>query len=180
MSLLTIAELRAVVTSGLDDPTLQAIIDDEEAEITRRFGVTGDGASSRVELHAMRSARPSLFVSINLFVHFPILSLTSIRERRTLQDDFATLAATAYLAIPEQGRIVRTSGVWGELVEVTYIPTDQRAKVKRAVIELVRLAISQTAMQAESVAGEYSYTAPPNWEVMRARAYQRIGFMRLA
>jgi len=43
----------------------------------------------------------------------------------------------------------------------------------------VRLVIERTAMKSESIANEYSYTAPDNWEAEFRKAMKRLVFKAL-
>jgi hypothetical protein len=172
VSLITIAEVRAVVSSALDDPTLQTIIDSEEAEFVHRFGAIADGTTARTE--TLKPYNHTL-----VFCSRPIASISSVQERLAITSDLSTVGATAYRVRPNRGQLIRAIGIWGWEVAVTYVAVDERDRVKRALIELVRLALSQTAMQAENIAGEYSYSAPENWQIVRSRIYQRAGWMRI-
>ena len=72
-----------------------------------------------------------------------------------------------------------SGGCWASHVEVAYKPTDQHLKRELATIDLVRLMLSQTALKSESVAGEYSYQAPENWELERRRIMRRLSFTQI-
>jgi hypothetical protein len=58
---------------------------------------------------------------------------------------------------------------------VTYKPADDRSKRKGVIIDLVRLELNRTAMEQESIGGEYSYVAP-NWDKQRREIMKRITF----
>jgi hypothetical protein len=49
----------------------------------------------------------------------------------------------------------------------------------QVIIDLVRIVIERTAMKSESIAGEYSYTAPDNWEAEFRKAMKRLVFKAL-
>lgn len=167
MSLLTIAEARALITTALDDIQLQTVIDREEAEMVRRHGAHGDGTSTiTIELEGGKT---------DLFLNRTIASVTSVRER-TLTGSYATVASTDYLSWITQGRVQRLNSAWRDIVEVVYAPGDDRSQRKQVLIELVRLALEQTAMRGENIAGEYSYTAG-DWELKRSTLLRRLGFM---
>lgn len=170
MSLLAISYLRSKVETALDDTDLQAIIDDEEAEVNRRFGQPGDGSTAVSETLAGGGGE--------LFLSRPFVSISSVSERLSLSSSDVMLTASDYLTWPEQGRITRmtTGRTWGARVVVTYIPVDERPRRRQVLTELVRLTLQQTAMKSESVAGEYSYTAP-DWDAARQALYQRLKFV---
>lgn len=167
MSLLTIAEARALITTALDDIQLQAVIDREEAEVVRRLGAHGDGTSTiTVELEGGSS---------DLFLNRTIASITSVRDR-TATGTYETVASANYMHWSTQGRLQRLNGTWKSVVEVVFAPVDDRSQRKQVIVELVRLALDQTAMKSESIAGEYSYSAG-DWEVKRATLMRRLVFM---
>jgi hypothetical protein len=169
MSLLSIAECRDKVQTSLSDAKLQVVIDNEEAEIVRRYGANYDGTTTVTEVVSGGGC--------DIFLKRPVLSITSITEATSLGATATTLASTAYYLWASQGRITRLAEgtAWSRQVTVVYVPADDSAKRKQVTVELVRLALEQTAMQAESVAGEYSYTAP-DWEAKRVRLYKRLEF----
>lgn len=171
MSLLTLAELRAVVSTGLSDATLQAIIDREEAEIVRRRGAAGDGATPIVETIA-GGAR-------SVFLKRAAVSVTTVTENAHGTTP-TTVTATGYALWAGRGQLTRlpTDAVWQDVVTVTYIPIDERSRRKQAIVEFVRIALERTAMKGESVAGEYSYQAP-EWDSLRAVLYRGLGFLEV-
>jgi hypothetical protein len=157
-TLLPVATARALIATDLDDTQLGAVIDREEAMLIAKFGPHGDGASSVTATIDGCGGE--------LFLPRPVASVVSVGGAA-----WASLGATLYA---DQGRIC--GGRWGA-VTVVYVPADDRDDRRAALIDLVRLAIQRTAMQAESVAGEYSYTAPTSWEAARASIYRRLMFM---
>jgi hypothetical protein len=164
MSLATVAEVRALVNTNLDDSQLQAVIDREEEDVTRLYGAPYAALSYDTETLEGGGC--------NLMLHRPLSTVTSVTE------DSAALAATDYRVWGRQGRLERlpAGSTWGVVVTVVYTPVDDNNKRKRTIIELVRLATERTAMKSESIAGEFSYTAP-DWEVEHARVLRSIGFV---
>jgi hypothetical protein len=165
-SLVSTDDVRALVKTSLTDVQLQAVIDRIEADITSRIGAPQDDEGS-VELTETLEGGME-----NLFVRREVSSVSSIVE------DTVTLTATDYRTwaggvierLPEDTH-------WGDVCVVTYKPTDERPQRTQAIIDLARLVIERTAMGAESVAGEYSYTAPPNWEAELRRVIRRLTFV---
>ena len=163
-SLTTIAEVRALVKSRLSDANLQVIIDREEAWLAGKVGVlTGE--------------RTDTFT--------PGLGDTPLYLRRraasvVLTDAGRTLAASEFLFTPSTGQIRRiwTPSLqgdppwrqvylgWQGTVTATYTPDDE-ADVKRAVIELVRIATGPTGYQSETL-GDYSYDRGTGGQPSRA------------
>lgn len=167
-SLLTIAQLKAEVQTGLAPASLQVIIDREEATMIERIGAHPDGATAVTELHAVD---PGI---ANVYTNLPIVSVSSIEERQPGGTP-ATVSSSSYEVWSGEGRIERHSGSWRARVSVTYIPRDQRPRRIQALINLIRIILDRTALQAESVAGEYSYTAG-DFELERARIYRSLGY----
>jgi len=172
VSTLTVAELRAVVNTGLNDALLQAIIDREELEIARRLGAASDGSTTTIV-----ETKPGGWA--NVYTRRPIASVTQIRDRADLSGTLAVVSASSYSVWTDEGRIERLLGaLWGAQVEITYIPVDDRERRKMATCEFVRIALERTTMKGESVAGEYSYTAP-EWDTLRATLYRSLGFIEI-
>ncbi len=179
MSLLTIAELRAQVRTGLSDSQLQSVIDREEAEVIRLYGAHYvSGATTVTE--TLEGGTKSLYLRRRLS------SVSSVTEYSTSDSTDGTVltAVTDYRVWAAQGRIERMPstavsgfgvGVWGAIVDVVYVPADDNDLRRAAIIDLCRLALERTALKSENVAGEYSYSAP-DWGEARAELLQRLGF----
>jgi hypothetical protein len=161
MSILTIAEARALITTALDDTNLATVIEREEELAVWRCGPPGDGTTEISEAHEPEGRA--------IYLRLPIESVTSVTE------DGTTVATTEYVIWPKDGRIKRT-GQWRGLVEVTYVPQDTTALWKAVMVELVRLALEQTAMMREEVTQEYRYEAA-SWESARERLYRRLNYL---
>jgi hypothetical protein len=170
MTLLTVAALRAQVQTGLDDTQLAALIEREEAEVIARYG------ADYVDGVTPISETPQGGMS-NLYLKRRIGSIVSIDEALVLGGSASTLAASQYHVWADQGRITRLpEGTrWGCSVVASYVPQDDRPLRLQVLIELCRLALEQTAMKSESVAGEYAFQAP-DWELARKRLYRRLEF----
>jgi hypothetical protein len=175
VSLVTVAALRLKVKTGLSDANLQTIIDNEEAALVAKFGAHGDGVTPVTEL--AQRVGPSVYLGRRA------VSVTTVATYPGATP--ATLATTSYYTWPSQGRIqlypsglLTDTDVSNELITVTYVPADDREVRKQVITELVRLALEQTAMKSESIAGEYSYQAP-EWEATRARQYRRLTFFEV-
>ena len=153
-SVTSIAEVRALVRSRLSDADLQVVIDREEGWLAGRVGpLTG----SRTDTFTPGLGDTPLY-------------LRRRAESVVLTDSGRTLAASEFLFTPSTGQIRRIwtpdlqgDPPWRQLylgwqgtVNATYTPADE-ADVKRAVIELVRLAVGETGFDSETM-GTYSYT----------------------
>ena len=155
MPLISVAELRQLVTTALDDIEVAAIIEREEADLDAKLGPAGDGATEITEIVEAAHGR-------DLFVSRPIVSVTTINGLGI---------SSGMTVLPRQGRI--TGGLWSGIVTVVYVPADDLARRKQGLIDLVRLTLERTAMQSENVAGEYQYAAP-NWAEARAAVLRRL------
>lgn len=168
MPLVTVDDVRARIVTTLSDAALQDLIADEEAEMERRYGVTGDGTTAVAETVTAYGGM--------LFLSRPIASITSVAEYSDLSGTATTLAASSYLAWPGEGRITRLpEGTdWGVRMVVTYVPADERPRRRQVLLELIRLSAARMAMKSESDIGS-SYTAP-DWEAERAKLYARLSY----
>lgn len=185
MSLLTVDELRALVPSPLGDGELFTLIEWVEAEMEDAIGGPYVDASTSLT-ERLEGGGESLFLKRR------IGSVTTVREYATLTDSSGALLTQGadFFLWPKQGRLQRLGngvssglyrpempGCWGAYVDVSYVPQDDNARRKIATVDLVRLVLSQTALKSESVAGEYSYQAPANWEEEKRRILRRIAFL---
>lgn len=137
MSLLTIDRLRAQVETDLADDDLQAVIDDEESWLAARIGPL---SGSRAETFYVYDVdRP--------------LRLRRPTTTATVSDDGS---AVDVVVLDNGWSLESTLGAWTGPVEVTYTPSDE-AEVRRVVLELVRLALTETGLDSERT-GDYSYS----------------------
>lgn len=166
MNLLTVAALRAQVQTGLDDTQLSALIAREEAEVIARYGPHYDGTAITEQCDGGANT---------IYLKRRISSVSAVTEAQQLGGAMSNVSS--YHVWPGQGRITRLpEGTrWGRLVTVSYVPQDDSALRIQVLVELCRLAIEQTTLRSESVAGEYSYQAP-DWVRERARLYKRLEF----
>ncbi len=177
-SLLTIAEVRALISTGLSDADLQDVIDREEAWMIRAFGAHYTAGQSVTEIFAGERTR-------SLYLRRPIATVTSITA------DGETLDSDDYRLWGDEGRIERLpiGSLWGwrgeggiwfeETITVVYTPQDDNDLRKSALIDLLRLTLNRSGLKSESVAGEYSYTAFENTDAERARVMKRLGFIHV-
>jgi hypothetical protein len=172
MSLLTPEEVKVRIHTSLTDAQLQTVIDREDAEIVRRFGAHYvDGTTSVSETLQGGMA--------NLYLKRGIASITSVVEKYILPSEtgYTLTEDTDFCSWGAEGRIERLPvGLkWSRFVVVSYVPQDDNARREEALLALVRIALSRTAMRSESIAGEYSYTSP-EWEKERMGVFAALGF----
>lgn len=164
-SLVSPADVRALVNTGLSDVDLQAVINRVEAEITALIGAPQtDGLATEVT-KTLRGEGDNLFLPTEIY------SIVSIMEDDVLLDaeEYQTWGG---------GVIQRlTDGtLWGDRCVVTYKPTDDRSKRKSVIIDLVRLVLNQSGLKSENIADEYSYVSWDNWEREFHKAMKRLMF----
>ena len=164
-SLVSPTDVKALINTALSDVDLQKVIDRVEAQVAARIGAPQtDGLETQV-------ARTVRGEGCNLFLPTEINSVVSIVEDdiELTEDEYRIWSAGVIERLP-------INASWGDRIVVTYKPVDDRLKRTEVIIDLVRLVIEHTAMKSESVAGEYSYTAPENWEAEFRRAMKRLTF----
>lgn len=166
MSLITVAELRDLVPTGLNDVRLQAIIDREEAIMVQRSGAHYADANTRIT-----TVLPG--GGMNLYLPRRLTSVYRVTENTTVLSQ----ANEDFRVWTDEGRLERlpAGSVWGAMVTVLWVPIDDREHRKAVLVELVRLSLERTAMHSESIAGEYSFTAP-DWELARAQLLRQLMF----
>lgn len=140
MSLLLLAEARALISTGLGDADLQGVIDREEAWLARRIGAL---AGSRTQTFHVRT--PDLDGP---------LSLRRPTSAVTVTDN--AVATTAVRLLRDGSVVESTAGAWAGPVAVTYTPNDSE-EVRRGIVALVRLAVSDSAYTSETI-DDYSYS----------------------
>ena len=170
MSLVIPTDVKALINTSLSDANLQTVIDRVEAQITARIGAPQTDAYATEVVKTMRGDEDGLY----LFLPTEIYSVTSILEDTIAltSDQYQTWAGGVIERLPERSH-------WGDRCVVTYKPTDDRLVRAQVIIDLVRLVIERTAMKSESIAGEYSYTAPDNWDAEFRKAMKRLVFKAL-
>lgn len=167
MSLVTIAETRAIVTTSLTDSQLQAVIDREEARMVQVCGAHYVDDDTRITETLYGEGGGNLYLKRRLSSVY-----------RVTEDGSVLSAANGdFRSHLDQGRLERLpSGTsWGAEISAIYVPYDDNDHRAQVLIEMVRLAIERTAMRSENVAGEYSYNAP-DWERERARLLRQLIF----
>lgn len=168
MSLVTVAEARALVNTGLSNDDLQVVIDRIEADITAKVGAPQTDAYATEVVKTMRGEGENLFLPTEIY------SVVSIVE------DTATLTADQYQkwggGVIE--RLPMGTG-WGDRVVVTYKPADDRSVREGVIIDLLRLTLNRTGMKSESIAGEYSYTAFDSSDGEYRKVMKRLMFQAL-
>jgi hypothetical protein len=152
MALLTVADLREHVSSGLADDALQRLLDAAEADI-----LAWDGPLTAVtERHASEGTDRVLLAR-------PVSSFTSVKELDATDAVYLTCAADDY-RITDHYLLERLQtgtnprSYWYGTVEAVYTPVDDSDARKLDQIDLVKLALAWEGVQSQRV-GEFSSTS---------------------
>lgn len=178
MPLLTIPEAleRLPSTNSLSMFALQQIIDGEDQAMVRHLGAHFSGEQVTEELEG---GGRDLFLRRAIHPDVALYSVSITEYTDYTEASGRTLEAGEFFAWRLQGRIMRIKGPrWCKRVTVRYVPVDDTAQRKTAMLDILRLIIERTAMKSENIAGEYSFHAP-DWERERMRIYRRFGFMKI-
>jgi len=165
MSLVTSAVAKKLINTSLSDNDLQSIIDRIETQIAERIGAPQTDAYETTVTKTMRGEGPYLFMPTEIYA---VVSIT---------EDGNALSASEYQAWAG-GVIERlpSDSSWGDRNVVLYKPVDDRSKRTQVIIDLTRIVLERTALKVEAIAGEYSYTAPDNWDDEFRKAIKRLMF----
>lgn len=143
MSLVSVAEVQALVSTELSDDDLQDVIDREEAELAARIGpLTG----ARTETFYPDHAAERLYLQRRT----DAVTVTSDGTAITLGDDDGE-----YRLLGRGSILNFNANTWGEVVTAAYTPNDE-LRLKRVLIELIRLTTTETGYVSERI-GQYSY-----------------------
>lgn len=167
-SLVSPLDVRALVKTSLEDGDLQNVIDRIEAQVAERIG--------EPQTDGMATTITKTFRGEGFYLFLP----TEIHEVVSIVEDSATLTGDEYQTWAG-GVIERlpSESYWGDRIVVTYKPKDDRKVRSQVIIDLARIVIERTAMKGESIGGEYSYTAPEDWDVQFNQAMKRLSFKAL-
>ncbi len=170
MALINVDELRARVSTDLGDGSLGQIINEEEAEIIRRFGVHAEDGTVIETIDSEKAC--------NVFLPRRIFSVSSVTEGDGITQ--TALAVADYRVWPNEGRLERiaTLGItieWQPHVIITYTPQDDKKERQRILLELCRISIERQVMRKETVGQQdYSYQAPEDWERERENVLSKL------
>ena len=146
MSLVTPADVRALVDTDLEDADLQTVIDREEAWLASQIGLL---VGERDATFYPSSIPDSHHGALALPRHVGDLSGVTVTDGGAAVTDVRLSPDGWYLRRP----LLR----WvGTSVVVTYTPDDQPA-VEQAIIDLVRLVTTDSGYQSEQI-GSYGYS----------------------
>ena len=155
MSLLSVAEVRALVTTSLSDSDLGDVIDREESWLAQRIGPL---SGERTETFATEDGDE-------------VLRLTRHTASVSIEDDNGTYSGASLRGWSDI--VPDTSTAWSGNVLVTHTPDDS-SSVEKAVITLVRLAIAESGFQSEAAGGYSAIVDPIAQKDMRYTAWRSL------
>lgn len=143
---LTVAEVRALVTTPLTDEQLADVMQREGAWLARQIGPL-DGERTQVFQVADADLDKPLWLR---------RPTDGTGDEFVVSDNGTDLDATQIRLLRNGTGIERVDASWtGPEVSVTYVPNDDD-EVARVLIELVRYGVSETGYASERI-GDYSY-----------------------
>ena len=156
--LLSVAQVKAHVTTGLPDAALERLISSQDAYIRSQVG-QHDPADTMVYEDELDPGEQRLWLPR------PAVSIAALEDRRRLDATWTVRDASAYY-LSDEGRSVRTLWAWGGgwhdrsqmRVRVTFAPVSENAERTQALIDLVRLETQDTGLESERD-DTYSYKA---------------------
>jgi hypothetical protein len=152
--MLSVEEVRAVITTSLSDSDLTDVIAREEAWLERRIGPL---EGERVETFLTTDGDEAL-------------RLTRAASSVSVEDDSGLVTD---VALRGWSNVIRTAGSWSGDALVTYEPDDGE-EVRRALLTLVRLTLGESAYASQS-SGGYSYSvALADQRQMRFQAWRTL------
>ena len=139
-TLLSVAEVREHLETGLSDAALGRLVDSQDERIRAFVGehdgtITWEGESRNLSI---------------VWLPRPAESITSVEERYYFESTWAAVAATEYY-LSNGGRSVRRYAFgFQSYVRVIYEPVPENAQRTQALIDLVRLRTLDNGLAAES------------------------------
>ena len=171
--LLTVAEVREHVTTGLTDTALERLIDAQDAYIQR---IVGQHDPATTMQHTTEDHDDK-----HLWLPRPASAITSVEERYSDLFSGWETRAVSYYQLTNQGRSLEAIGrSFRWFIRVTFTPVPENAERTEALIDLVRLETQDTGLASESD-DTYSYKAKDKMKARREIiAPLRHGYRMLA
>jgi hypothetical protein len=169
-TLVSADDVRALVPTSLTDAQLLEVITREEASIANElYWPTGLGMAAVQTFYVGYATWGDVYADTSVMSPRAVantwwiqpdrmepLRLSRAADTVTVVDNGVAVASADIRLLRRGSMIERASGGWqGPIVTVTYMPADIPI-VKRVVIELVRLTLTETGYQSERI-GDYSY-----------------------
>ena len=141
-ALLTVAQVKEYVTTGLPDAALGLLIDAQDAYIRRMVGEHDPAATMVHEDQQLPSLR--------VWLPRPASSIALVEDRFPADSAWTVRAASTYY-LSDQGRAVELGlGEWFRTrVRITFTPVPQNDERIQALVALVRLESQDTGLESE-------------------------------
>lgn len=187
-SLVSPADVKALMNTSIPDGGLQSIIDRVEAQITERIGAPWAADNTPTQMVAtLRGNGENLYLPVEIYDVVSIvednIALTTLDYRvwggGVIERGPFNVGPFDWSGAYQGGSYLGEGPHWGGQCVVTYHTADDRLKRKQVIIDLVRLVINHVAFRQETVAGEYSYYAYDNWDREFSRTMKRLMFKAL-
>lgn len=170
MGILSVPEVKKFVETDLDSDAILLLIEDAEDEIIERHG----------ELTTQTDVINNANLSTCLFLSRIAVTITSVTEELISGGDVdSLLLASSDYRLRENGRQidrlsdgVNSRSVWGDTVNIVFVPKDDKIRRKRVTVDLVRLAINYNAAKSER-SGDFNMTSV-DYERERSRLIGRL------
>ena len=163
--LLTVAEVKEHVTTGLTDAALERLIDAQDSYIRRMVGPHDPATTMEHETDNSRSGP----VRERVWLPRPASSISKVEDRYLFDSAWTVRDDTEYY-LSDGGRSVRVKHDFGEWfrteVRVTFTPVAENAERSQALIDLVRLELQDTGLESERD-DTYRYTAKDKLKAQR-------------
>ena len=172
--LLTVAEVREHVTTGLSDAALERVIDGQDAYIRRMVG-EHDPATTMVYEDDI-----DFSYSWHVWLPRPASAIVTVEDRYRYYSEWVVRDESEYY-LSDGGRSVRISrDPFRQRVRVTFTPVPENIERAQALIDLVRLETQDTGLNSERD-DTFSYTAKDKAKVRREVITPlKHGYRRLA
>ena len=150
-TILTTAEIRGFVTTKLLDANLEILVEAADYDITELLGPLPASVGDPLTVDVNGGYRSLILPQL-------AATITSITER-TGGEDPATVPEVSpeSYRLDRKGQTVRreqprngSAPSWGGVVRVVYAPVDTTADRRRALVEMVRVSLSDRGVQSES------------------------------
>ena len=140
--LLTVAEVKEHVSTGLPDAALQRLINAQDAYIRRMVGEHDPATTMVYEEQRERRRR--------VWLPRPASSIASVEDRYPIDSAWTVRAPSTYY-LSDQGRSVEIGwGLWfRERARITFTPVPQNDERIQALVALVRLETQDTGLKSE-------------------------------
>lgn len=168
MSLITVAQVRGYIPDSAEsDATLQMRIEENEAELTRRFGPLADDAGQMAQVTETVYADGTTLLPLRM-EPAAIVSVTNfIGASGTVMDPGDYRTRGSY--------VERALGSWGTRTTVVYRPVDTRAERRRVLVKLIQCDMNYQAGLGSQGASGWNESYGKNYRSEREMIMATLG-----